>query len=97
MKNTPQSMLSEVDPSTNTARSSKNGRFVRVTRCDGCGKPVTGTHFTDDRVCGSTDDAGFYICHRVQCATKRQKIEAEGGVPALAAHYQATRVKNDAA
>lgn len=36
--------------------------------CDVCALPITGTHYTDDEVCGGSDDPGFYL-HR-ECWAK---------------------------
>jgi len=87
-------LLGEVEPATRTRRGAR-GRFARVTRCDGCGKPVTGRHFTDDRVCGGTDGPGFYLCDRKQCGLRVLKIQTEAGIEALRAHYTATRAQNE--
>ena len=82
--------LGEIEESTGVARG-RSGKFIRVTRCDGCGKPVTGEHYTDARVCGGTDGPGFYICHRKACGLRLLKIQTKGGIEALRAHYTKTR------
>ena len=85
--------LAEVEAATNTARG-KKGRFARVTRCDGCGKPVTGQHFTDDRVCGGTDGPGFFLCDRKRCVEQLRQVESESGIDGLRMLYEERRCRN---
>ena len=87
--------LGEIDRSVGVTRG-RRGRFIKVTRCDGCGKPITGQHFTDDRVCQGSDGPGFYLCHRKQCGLRLLKILTERGIEALRGHYTATRARNEA-
>ncbi len=82
------SKLSTVEDATNTARNLKNGRFASVQRCDFCGKPITGAHLTDERVCGGTDGPGFYLCARVRCVEKRQAVEDASGIDGLRVVYR---------
>ena len=57
-------------------RRSSNGRYATWDRCDCCGKPVhperDSERFTDYAVCGGDDDAGFLVCGRKRCISKRK-------------------------
>ena len=71
------------------------GRFRAVPKCDFCGKPITGEHFSDPRVCGGGDGPGFFLCDRKRCSDKRERYEQEHGLQALGEHYVAQRTANE--
>lgn len=68
------------------------GRYSHKPPCDGCGRPCTGEHYTDEAVCGGTDGPGFYVCERKSCAAKLEPMTVEE----RREHYTAQRAKNDA-
>lgn len=67
----------------------RDGRYGQKTLCDGCGKPVTGEHCTDDEICQGSDGPGFYLCTRKRC----QDAIPEGASERQA-HYTAQRERN---
>jgi hypothetical protein len=70
-----------------------NGKYVRSSPCDACGKPTNeATRATDDEVCGGSDGPGFYLCDRKRCQAK-----VPDGVEERRAYYTAQRALNDAA
>ena len=71
------------------------GRFAAVPKCDFCGKPITGTHYSDTRVCGNSDGPGFYLCDRKRCVAARERLEEEHGLNNLALRYAEQRKQND--
>lgn len=54
-----------------------NGRYKVEQRCDACAKPIHGTHYTDDAVCGGGDGPGFFLCGRVRCSKRYENMSVE--------------------
>ncbi len=73
----------------------RGGQFAAVPKCDFCGKPITGGHHSDTRVCDNSDGPGFYLCDRVRCVGARDALEKHQGLSALAEHYTRQRALND--
>lgn len=71
-----------------------NGKYIDAPKCDCCGKAIDADKMsTDDEVVTDGSDApGFYICHRVACERKREKMSS---VEDRKSHYTAQRVKNE--
>jgi len=88
--------LGAADDAANREREASGGRFRRSPACDFCGKSCAAEHFTDDRVCGSGDGPGFYLCGRAACARARERLETDEGFEALKLRYREQRAKNDA-
>lgn len=53
------------------------GRYRQTALCDACNRPIGLDHVTDDEVCADGDGAGFYLCSRVRCETKRDRLDVE--------------------
>jgi hypothetical protein len=95
MTNTSKPLVGSLQSTADRIRDSRGGRFAKHPKCDCCGRPCT-EHLSDERVCGAGDGPGFYICGRRACERLAEKIESEGGLPALRAHYEETRRRNQA-
>lgn len=73
----------------------------RRIKCDACSRPLRlgsageTIHLTDDRVCGSGDGPGFFLCDRRPCQITCEKAEAAGGLERLRALYADGRRKNE--
>lgn len=71
-------MSSVMGTATHNARRRSNGQYAKWPACDACGKPVNDEerHYTDDTVCQGSDGPGFFLCGRVRCDKRIEKVDA---------------------
>lgn len=78
-------------------RDASGGRYTGSHSCDGCGKFVGVCQLTDERLTGTGDGPGFWLCMRKACMQQRSAVEANGGLDALREHYQRGRERAEQA